>query len=240
MFLIDRGDELEERRGEHLGLGELRNMCRENNIPRQDYMHLNQKDELVQLLSSHLVEVDMIPGGHYSKVQLQELCRENDLRANDTWTMDEIEDLVDYQLRLNLQTGNLREGAKMNAIMSLYCCVFDNERRLRRNENTGEFIRVDFIWSRLLLMSQYHGGASGIPRANLMWYVLTERFQGRPSRGNAGELFSPRIQLGDIDSPAYIARQNARRNWRRAMKALIRIFRDAGLAREADDGNEEE
>jgi len=45
---------------------------------------------------------------------------------------------------------------------------------------------------------------------------------------------------GDIDSPAYIARQNARRNWRRAMKALIRIFRDAGLAREADDGNEEE
>lgn len=240
VFLIDRGVELEERRGEHLGLGELRNMCRENNIPRQDYMHLNQKDELVQLLSSHQVEVDMIPGSHYSKVQLQELCRENDLRANDTWTMDEIEDLVDYQLRLNLQTGNLREGAKMNAIMSLYCCVFDNERRLRRNENTGEFIGVDFIWSRLLLMSQYHGGASGIPRANLMWYVLTERFQGRPSRGNAGELFSPRIQLSDSDSPAYIARQNARRNWRRAMKALIRIFRDAGLAREADDGNEEE
>ena len=86
-------------------------------------------------------------------------------------------------------------------------------------------------------MSQYHGGASGIPRANLMWYSLTENF---PRGGGADELFSPRIQLGDSDSPAYIARQNARRNWRRAMKALIRIFRDAGLAREADDGNEEE
>ena len=89
----------------------------------------------------------------------------------------------------------------------------------------------------ILLMSHYHGGASGIPRANLMWYVLTERFQGRPSRGNPGELFSPRIQLGDDDSPTYIARQIERRNWRKAMKVLIRIFRDAGLVREAGDGN---
>ena len=239
-FLIDRGVELEERQGEHLGLGELRNMCRDNNIPRQDYFQFNQKTDLVQLLLNHQVEVETVPGGHFSKAELQGICRANNLRANDTWTMGEIEDLIPYQLRLDHQTGNLREGPKMNAIMSLYCCVFDNDRRLRRNENTGEFIGVDFVWSRLLLMSQYHGGASGIPRANLMWYVLTERFQGRASRGNAGELSSPRIQLGDDDSPAYIARQTARRNWRRSMKALIRIFRDAGLAREADHRNEEE
>lgn len=237
LFLIDRGVELEERQGEHLGLGELRNMCRDNNIPRQDYIQFNQKTDLVQLLLNHQVEVETVPGGHFSKAELQDICRENNLRANDTWTMGEIEDLIPYQLRLDHQTGNLRGGPKMNAIMSLYCCVFDNDRRLRWNENTGEFIGVDFVWSRLLLMSQYHGGASGIPRANLMWYSLTENF---PRGGGADELFSPRIQLGDSDSPAYIARQNARRNWRRAMKALIRIFRDAGLAREADDGNEEE
>lgn len=237
LFLIDRDVELEERQGEHLGLGVLKTMCRENNIPRQEYVQINQKAELVTLLVNHHVEVETVPGGHLSKAELLNLCRENDLSVSTTWTLDEIKNLIPYQLRLNLQTGNLKSGAKMNAIMSLYCCVFDNNQFLRRNENTGLFIGVDFIWSRLLLMSQYHGGASGVPRANLMWYVLTERFQGRASPGNPGELFSPRIQLGDDDSPAYITRQIARKNWRKAMKLLIRIFRDAGQFREAGDRN---
>ena len=147
-FLIDRGVELEERQGEHLGLGVLRNMCRENNVPRQDYIQVNQKAELVTLLVNHQVEVETVPGGHLSKAELQHLCRENDLRAGSTWTLDEIENLIPYQLRLSLQTGNLKSDSKMNAIMSLYCCVFDNNRFLRRNEDTGLFIGVDFIWSR--------------------------------------------------------------------------------------------
>ena len=201
-----------------------------------------EKRALAELLIQNNVDLETVPGDHLGKGQLQVICRENGLRDQSGYTVGEIVVLVPYSLRLGLQPGSLSGGTrskpkpKMNAVMSLYCCVFDNNRRLRRNENTGDFISVDFIWSRLLLMSQYHGGASGIPRANLMWYVLTERFEGRRD----GSLFTPRIQLGDDDSPAYIARQTARRNWRRAMKALIRIFRDAGLAREGAEGNEEE
>ena len=57
--------------------------------------------------------------------------------------------LGEYKVR----TGRIKRTAKMNTVMSVYACVFDNEMRLRRNPSTDDFIGVDTIWSRLLQMS---------------------------------------------------------------------------------------
>ena len=79
-------------------------------------------------------------------------------------------------------------------LMTLYVCVFDEEGKVRRkkdiHDSNGEvvipaprppeFIGIGFIWSRLLLMSPYHG-KSGTARANLMYQGLSNFDKSRIS-----------------------------------------------------------
>jgi hypothetical protein len=112
---------------------------------------------------------------------------------------------------------------KLNTVMSVYATVFEwneeGERQLRRHE--GRFIGVDLIWDRILTMSPYHGKYGGVARANLVWYGLKMGVE----RGGV------RIHTIEDEPEAYILRQSNRRDWRRCVKTLIRMFRDAGLGR---------
>ena len=119
---------------------------------------------------------------------------------------------------------------KLNSIMAVYVLVVEydeNRPRLRRNPETQQFIGVDFIWSRLLTMSPFHGVFGGVPRANLMMYGLQATHE--PGRN------SVRYQRID-DAPdrfdRMYERQLTRRAWRKSVKVLIRLFRDSMIAEE--------
>ena len=121
---------------------------------------------------------------------------------------------------------------KLNSIMAVYVLVIeydDQDRpRLRRNPDTQQFIGVDFIWSRLLTMSPFHGIFGGVPRANLMMYGLQATHE--PGRN------SVRYQRIDNALDRFdrmYDRQLTRREWRKSVKILIRLFRDAMIAEES-------
>jgi hypothetical protein len=132
-----------------------------------------------------------------------------------------------------LDTGkivrNIPTAPKMSTIMSIYTCVFDNEMKLRRHPESKEFIGVNFIWDKLLQMSQFHGSHAGVARANMMWYGVRMGFEKKNGR------FSPRIVQNEGNPEDFFKRQNNRREWRKLMKNLIRFFRDVGLQREGPD-----
>jgi hypothetical protein len=118
---------------------------------------------------------------------------------------------------LGINAGNLRViPLRMNQIMSAYVCVFDGNQNLRTHN--GQFIGVDFIWSKLLLMSPFHG-RSGTARSNLMyWGLRTYNNRHMPNQ---------QYQYMD-DQATHQERRVVWQRWRRGIKALIRHFRDAG------------
>lgn len=77
---------------------------------------------------------------------------------------------------------NSEQGTvSIDGIMSLYVCVFDNfgrRRQLELIENDPEFgYGADFIWTRVLQMTNYHGRLGGVARSNLMYHVLGKKFE---------------------------------------------------------------
>jgi len=123
-----------------------------------------------------------------------------------------------YYLR-GMNAGNLRVNKlRINQIMSVYVCVFDGDQNLRTHN--GQFIGVDFIWGKLLLMSPFHGG-SGTARSNLMYWGL-RTYNNR---------HMPNQQYRYMDDEAtHLERRVVWQRWRRGIKKLIRHFRDAGQA----------
>ncbi len=138
---------------------------------------------------------------------------------------------------------------RLNSIMSVYVamteiiprrCLWRPFRRfrcrLRRVPGTNQFVGVDFVWSRILTMSPYHGRYGGVPRANLVNFGLKTLEDGR---GLIAEDNSSRYQripriVRSVDDEAWnlesatnhAQRQEVRRGWRRAVKTLISLFRD--------------
>jgi len=130
----------------------------------------------------------------------------------------------DAQEQFNIQyyavgqnAGNLRVNQlRINQIMSVYVCVFDENQNLRMHN--GHFIGVDFIWSKLLLMSPFHG-KSGTARSNLMyWGLRTYNNRHMPNQ---------QYRYMD-DEDTHQERRDLWSQWRRGIKALIRGFRNAG------------
>ena len=118
-----------------------------------------------------------------------------------------------------INAGNLRVNQlRINQIMSIYVCVFNGNQNLRTHN--GQFIGVDFIWSKLLLMSPFHG-RSGTARSNLMfWGLRTYNNRHMPNQQYS--------YMDDQDT--HQQRRIVWQRWRRGIKALIRHFRDAGQA----------
>jgi len=140
---------------------------------------------------------------------------------------------------------------RLNSIMSVYVAMteitprrylwppFRRFRcRLRRVPRTNQFVGVDFVWSRILTMSPYHGRYGGVPRANLVNFGLKTLEDGRgliEGKGLNSSRYQrfPRIvtsaddQAWNLESATnHAQRQEVRRGWRRAVKTLIRLFRD--------------
>ena len=125
-------------------------------------------------------------------------------------------------LRRFARNGNYSHP-RMTAVMAAYVGVFERgegmQRNLRRFPNQdGRFIGIKMLWDRVWTMSPFHGSYGGVPRANLMWMGLfmAERNSGRRIH-----------RIGD-DEAEYHTRQSHRRNWRKAVKLLLRTFRDEG------------
>ena len=118
------------------------------------------------------------------------------------------------------------EYPKLNSIMSVYSTVVEyndaGDPVLRRNPENNRFVGVDFIWSRVLTMSPYHGAFGGVARANLMMYGL----QATHESGANSVRYQP-ISQGEIGIQEMYERQKKRRAWRKAVKLLIRLFRDS-------------
>ena len=100
--------------------------------------------------------------------------------------------------------------------------------KIEEKPDTQQFIGVDFIWSRLLTMSPFHGIFGGVPRANLMMYGLQATHE--PGRDS--------VRYQRIDDAAdrfdrMYERQLTRRAWRKSLKILIRLFRDAMITQES-------
>lgn len=127
---------------------------------------------------------------------------------------------------------------KMPSLMAIYVCCFsdseDGDVGFELREVNGRFIGVNTIWDRLLTMSPYHGKFGGVARANLVWYGLQMGLEAK--RGDNKELrfdekkASRRFQRlefdGNVDSPeGYKQRQRIRREWRKSVKLVIRMFR---------------
>jgi hypothetical protein len=138
-------------------------------------------------------------------------------------------------LNVPAQDGSISRAdgfPKLNSIMAVYVLVieYDDEDRprLRRNPDTQQFIGVDFIWSRLLTMSPFHGIFGGVPRANLMMYGL----QATHEKGKNSVRYQRIDGAADRFERMY-QRQLTRRAWRKSLKILIRLFRDAMIAEES-------
>lgn len=107
---------------------------------------------------------------------------------------------------------------KWAQMMPLYVCVFDGTGRLRLN-NQKKFIGLDFIWSKLLLMSPFHG-RSGTARANLMFYGLRNY-----DRKNTNKKY----KYNDTKKE-HLNRRAVWRKWRKLIKEFLRALRDADQA----------
>jgi hypothetical protein len=101
-------------------------------------------------------------------------------------------------------------NVSLDAIMSVYVCVFDddgNRRRLNPDELEGPIgYGADFIWTRVLQMTNYHGRMAGVARSNLMYQVLGKKFELRGTTdidpegfAAASAVVEPRLPLAISD-----------------------------------------
>ena len=112
----------------------------------------------------------------------------------------------------------------LTTVMALYVLVIeDDEQSLKlRCNGDDQFVGVDFIWSRMLTMSPFKGKVGGVARANLMMYGLNPHENSSPA--HESKRYVP-FTSDDAES-RFEQRQLQRREWRKACKLLIRIFRD--------------
>ena len=112
----------------------------------------------------------------------------------------------------------------LTTVMALYVLVIEDDGislKLRCNGD-GKFVGVDFIWSRMLTMSPFKGKVGGVARANLMMYGLNPHENSSPAHESMRY-----VPFTSDDAKAkFERRQLQRREWRKACKLLIRIFRD--------------
>lgn len=122
-----------------------------------------------------------------------------------------------------------RSGIKWPSVMGIYCAVFDDTGNLRRDQN-GRFIGVNGV-TRVLKLSAFHMNA-GVARSNLMYFGQASREKAlglgnanMPDAGdNSAEANALRVQIRE-------KRAVLRRDFQRAVRVLIRAFRDYGLER---------
>jgi len=127
----------------------------------------------------------------------------------------------------------------LDAIMAVYVCVFDDDghKRVRQihedNRRAKVELGVDFIWTRLLMMTSYHGRLAGVARSNLMYHVLGKKFELRGLEDydqEADHNPSRRFIMRDQDEDRTTRRQADRRRFRNAVKAMIRTFKSSTVA----------
>lgn len=109
--------------------------------------------------------------------------------------------------KVGSKKGQLREF-NPTSVMAVYVNVFNDDGTLRMHN--GRFVGVDHIW-RVLKQHPYHGKA-GTARSNLMYHML--RNAEKKATASAG---------------GYYPHQATRASFRRAVKELIRAFRDVAL-----------
>ena len=123
--------------------------------------------------------------------------------------------------------------------MAVYVCVFDDDghKRVRQihedNRRAKVELGVDFIWTRLLMMTSYHGRLAGVARSNLMYHVLGKKFELRGLEDydqEADHNPSRRFIMRDQDVDRTTRRQADRRRFRNAVKAMIRTFKSSTVA----------
>ena len=121
-----------------------------------------------------------------------------------------------------------------SAIMAVYVSVFADLGIHRTRTIGGQDVRlgVDFIWTRLLMMTPYHGRLAGVARANLMYANLAKRFELTDLGDEVpGENIQPsrRYILEDQTSGRTERRQAERKKFRNAVKELIRVFKNSDV-----------
>jgi hypothetical protein len=109
------------------------------------------------------------------------------------------------------KNGEFTKAVKWAQVMPLYCCVYDGNGVLRRNGHR-QFIGIEFIWGRVLMMSPFHG-RSGTARSNLMYHGLRH--------------YDP-VRYTYTDTPTqHRARRECWSGWRAEDKQMLRALRDA-------------
>ncbi len=100
--------------------------------------------------------------------------------------LEELEEIPEFTERIYRGGSPGRHNGvniSLDAIMSIYVCVFDDDGNRRRphpdelEEPIG--YGADFIWTRVLQMTNYHGRMGGVARSNLMYHVLGKKFELR-------------------------------------------------------------
>lgn len=104
---------------------------------------------------------------------------------------------------------------RMNAIMSIYTMVYDENGIVRRNSH-GQFIGVDTVW-RILRQHPYKGTRGGTARSNIMWHLR---------RNYLAKHVADKKSYRKTDITRLPSYRKANKEVSIAIKELIRLFRD--------------